>query len=330
MEKSLDNKDRRIIYELDKNARVSFPALAKKIGMNQETVKYRVKKLIKRGFIKKFLAVIDSSKLDQSHHKIYLRLQNVSEKQETELIQFLQSNDSVDWVVRTDGEFDLAFCVITKTPHELDVILTDFEKKFGQFVGKREMITTLRGDYLLRSYLIGKKREDIRKSVFLPKKGRPFSMNEKDKAILSLLGQDARMPTIKIAKKAGISPDTVRNRIKKLKEEGVIENFLVVLDNPRMGQMQYKILIGLHNLTPEKENALTKHLQENPHIFSIIKTLGRWQMEIDLEVETTDQFREIIRDIKNRFADILRDYSTLTVYEISKYNLFPFTPNSIK
>ena len=41
----IDKKDRRILYELDLNARQPLVSIAKKTGLSQQVVDYRIKRL---------------------------------------------------------------------------------------------------------------------------------------------------------------------------------------------------------------------------------------------------------------------------------------------
>jgi DNA-binding Lrp family transcriptional regulator len=52
-------------------------------------------------------------------------------------------------------------------------------------------------------------------------------MDELDREIVSILRQDARTPYTEIAEEVNISEGTVRNRVERLLEEGVIERFTV-------------------------------------------------------------------------------------------------------
>jgi len=52
-------------------------------------------------------------------------------------------------------------------------------------------------------------------------------MDELDREILSILRRDARKPYTEIADEVGTSEGTVRNRVDRLTEEGVIERFTV-------------------------------------------------------------------------------------------------------
>ena len=75
----LDKKDKRILYELDKNARQPLSEIAKKVQLKRESILYRLKKYLQEGLIRDYLTVIDMSKLGFTHYKIYLRLHNINE-----------------------------------------------------------------------------------------------------------------------------------------------------------------------------------------------------------------------------------------------------------
>ena len=42
----IDNIDKRILFELDKNSRIPDVQLAKRVGKSKEAVRYRIKKLV--------------------------------------------------------------------------------------------------------------------------------------------------------------------------------------------------------------------------------------------------------------------------------------------
>jgi len=52
-------------------------------------------------------------------------------------------------------------------------------------------------------------------------------MDDLDRRILNLLRRDARTPYTEIAERVGTSEGTVRNRVDRMTEEGVIERFTV-------------------------------------------------------------------------------------------------------
>lgn len=69
-------------------------------------------------------------------------------------------------------------------------------------------------------------------------------LDETDRAILQLLQRDARNATaVEIGEEIGVSDGTVRNRIEKLEDLGVIEGYVPVIDYERAGyQLEVKIV----------------------------------------------------------------------------------------
>ncbi|MBN2151079.1 MAG: Lrp/AsnC family transcriptional regulator [Candidatus Lokiarchaeota archaeon] len=60
-------------------------------------------------------------------------------------------------------------------------------------------------------------------------------MDDLDKKILGELQKDARVPFRKISELHGISIGTVHNRLKKLKDDGILRGFVPILDTQRLG-----------------------------------------------------------------------------------------------
>lgn len=67
-------------------------------------------------------------------------------------------------------------------------------------------------------------------------------MDELDREILDVLRHDARTPYTEIAERVGTSEGTVRNRIERLTETGVIERFTVTT---RTGNIKAMIELGV-------------------------------------------------------------------------------------
>jgi DNA-binding Lrp family transcriptional regulator len=58
----MDDKDRKILNELQKDGRMSYAEVGRKIGMSRATVRKRVNKLKEKGIIEKFTVIIDTEK----------------------------------------------------------------------------------------------------------------------------------------------------------------------------------------------------------------------------------------------------------------------------
>ena len=84
-----------------------------------------------------------------------------------------------------------------------------------------------------------------------------------------------------------------------MEKSGIIRHYNIVPNESKYPYLHYKVLIGLRNISEEREIALKEYCRINKNIVYIVKSLGPWEFEIDLEVASADKFREIIMDIKN-------------------------------
>lgn len=69
-------------------------------------------------------------------------------------------------------------------------------------------------------------------------------LDEVDRGILHMLQRNARETTAaEMADAVGVSPSTVRNRIARLEEDGVIEGYVPTIDYERADYQHYMVLI---------------------------------------------------------------------------------------
>lgn len=59
----IDDLDKKILNELNKDARLSFRELAKSLGISVSTVSHRIKKMEESGVIKDYIPLIDQKKV---------------------------------------------------------------------------------------------------------------------------------------------------------------------------------------------------------------------------------------------------------------------------
>ena len=107
-------------------------------------------------------------------------------------------------------------------------------------------------------------------------------MDKTDLFIINQMTEDARVSFRKIAKKLGISPDTVINRYKKLQENGVIRGSTVVLNPAKIGykgmaafmiKSSLTQLVATKDAPPERSSILEKVIKM-PDIILATKTVG--------------------------------------------------------
>lgn len=315
----IDKKDKRILRELDINSRVSYADLAKKLSTPPETIRYRVEKLLSLGIIRNFLPVIDGGRLGYYYYKVFLKLHNVRESDVQNIIESLAANPRICWVVRVDEVYDVGFTPRVSNPAEQGALMDQIRRRYSKYLLSWTLSVNVHMEFLTRDHLLGvsSRRAMPFGSYSVAKKQIPLdSLNTR---IISALSSDVRASARDIATTLPISPDTVLDRIRFLEREKVIVRYSYVPDFSSMGYLNYYVLIYLNELSIEREEAFIAFCRKQPNIVYMIKSLGAWDYEINVEVSSIDEYRNLMQMLNREFADIVQQTTGMLVRTIHKY-----------
>ncbi len=115
-------------------------------------------------------------------------------------------------------------------------------------------------------------------------------VDERDWKIIELLNRNARISNIEIAKNLGISEGTVRHRIQKMLNDGVIRNFTVSLGS---GALTAIILVRVRT-----EDSAKVLLELRRRFNEIYELSGSYDFSVRIIAQKLDQI--------NRAADTIR------------------------
>lgn len=319
----IDLYDRKILYELMIDGRQPLSSIAKKVRLSEQVVNYRIKNLLKKGVITKFLTVLEISRLKMGVYRAFFRLEKVDSKKEKEIIKYFVDNPYVFWVLRIGGRWDLLIDFVTRDIGHFYEILKRSINKFPEHLQNKEVVAFVDSFHFRRNFLVPGKKDDQRMVYFggIPKQ---LEIDKTDLRILKIISENARMSNLEIGKKLNLSPNTVRNRIKLLEEKKIIQGYSAFLHPTLFSCPCYKILLTVHNLDEEKEKRLISFGQYHPNIIFIEKVVGKWDFEYDVECNNDKEFRQLMKEMKDKFADIIVDYETVTFYYDYKSNYFPW------
>ena len=109
----LDSTDKKILRLLQQNARLTNKSLADKLGLSITPIFERVRKLEKRGFIKKYVAVLDHEKLNRSMIVfLHIKMQAHHNESIAHLMREIQTMDEVMECYHVTGETDFLMKVL--------------------------------------------------------------------------------------------------------------------------------------------------------------------------------------------------------------------------
>ncbi|NIO44131.1 MAG: winged helix-turn-helix transcriptional regulator [Candidatus Aenigmarchaeota archaeon] len=131
----VDKKDIEILRILENDGRIPILKLAKMVKLSHETVRYRLRKLVRSGVIRKFTVRINKKKLGYHIYAIImLSTWNYTEEKWNELFKYLMDHKNVATVEKITGDFDLKFSFWAKDTEELDFISHTVKTKFSKII----------------------------------------------------------------------------------------------------------------------------------------------------------------------------------------------------
>lgn len=131
-----------------------------------------------------------------------------------------------------------------------------------------------------------------------------FELDEVDRGILHLLQEDARNNSpATIAEEVGVAPNTVRNRIERLEEHGVIEGYQPHINYERAGYQLHVIFVCTVPVSDRRSIADDALAIDGVVRISEILS-GRDNLAIEAVSEDSDDLTEIASQLETVGCDI--------------------------
>lgn len=146
-----------------------------------------------------------------------------------------------------------------------------------------------------------------------------FTLDEKDKRILELLQEDSSQPikTIASDKDVKLAIPTVHERIRKLKENGVIKKYTVVLDEKQLGKdITAFIGITLDYKAYDPNVVVAREIANMKDVLEVFNIAGDEDHLIKVKTENMSTLEDILNTI-NRLPGVGRT-RTIIVLSIVK------------
>lgn len=307
----LDLKDKKMLYELDKDSRQSLTQLGKKIGLSKEATHYRLNNLIERRIILNFHTVPATYRLGQTSYKIYLKLHDITKKEYQDLVNYLKNNKDIFWVGESRGRWDLIFGIWAKSIEEFFLIHDQVLENFSEYIQQKELSVSRENIQFNRRWLHNPNKQT---EIFnFGEKEERLILDQKDQKILDILVKNSREKIINIAEKTDLSVDIVRYRIKKMEQDKIIRGYKCLYNVKALGYTTCKTFIYFKNITDEKKQRFLEFCQTHPNCINVVTTFAPWDMEIMFETPSYEAYFEIIEEFKEKFPSIIKFYESVLI-----------------
>jgi len=316
----LDLYDRKILFELDKNARTTTTQIGKKIRKSKQFVDYRIKKLEEMGILKGYVTVIDYSRLGYMSMRVYFKFRNLSPKKQKEIEEQLAKGDEVWWLVTLEGVWDIGYAVGVKNPLDFYKYWDSVMKKYRRYIKNSSIVTYTHIKQYPKSYLLGEKNKS--KGTIVGAEREDKSIKDFDLKLLKIISDNGRMSLIEIADKMKTSPGVARKHLKELEGKGIIQGYRALIDVSFLGYRYFKSYINF--LSTEKIDDFEAFCFTHPNILNTNRTLGGKDFEIELQAKSFGEFESIMNKLRTTFPGMINDFEFVISREEKKMEYFPF------
>ncbi|MBY6287232.1 AsnC family transcriptional regulator [Nanohaloarchaea archaeon H12] len=117
-------------------------------------------------------------------------------------------------------------------------------------------------------------------------------MDSKDREILDRLEENGRAAFTEISEDMNVSEGTVRNRVQRMKDEGVIEKFTVEISE----QEQVKAFVSVDIST---ERDFEDVLDDLPNDLEVFEVAGRFDLFIKVSRYSSEEVNNVVDEIRS-------------------------------
>jgi len=238
MTKKLDLTDKKIIYHLFTDGRMSHSDLSKKVRLSKKGVAYRIERLQKKNIICGFKSIVDLTAVNLSTIVLLLKF-NEDIYENPEILDYFKNHTHANWVAVLSGQWDVLVEFVIEDIDRFAKIINDMTNNFSNKLNTYQSFSsyyTLRVEHLVKDFY---KELGVKEFIVKPRTKQRYTLDKIDKQLLHLLCDDSSLSYLGIAKKLDTTLDIVRYRIKQLLKKKIIVKFAPVISLENLGYTQY-------------------------------------------------------------------------------------------
>jgi DNA-binding Lrp family transcriptional regulator len=140
-------------------------------------------------------------------------------------------------------------------------------------------------------------------------------LDEVDLSLLRALQRDGRLSNKELAAEVGLAPSSCLERVRRLREEGVILGFTVDIDPRAVGVgLQAMVAVRLHSHDREAWRVVKKVLVERAEVVGLYHVSGADDLLVHVACRDADQLRDFVMDTISTQPGV-RQVETSLVFE---------------
>ncbi len=151
-----------------------------------------------------------------------------------------------------------------------------------------------------------------------------YGMNELDIAILRELQDDGRLSNVELARRINLSPPATHARIKRLEEQGLIRQYVALLDPVKVGyDMVCFVSISLQLHQSEELEAMRRRISRMPEVLECFHVTGEFDYLLKVVVRNRQELQHFVVERITPMPGVARIHTSLVLAEVKSTTSLP-------
>lgn len=314
----IDLLDKKIITLLDRDARVSASALARKLSVAKETVHFRIKRLIENKIIKGFYPVLDTSLIQASFYKIFIKFSEMHPTRKNKILGFLATYPQMSQVLLLEGKYDVQLFLLVREQSALMTFMAALNTFCGKEIQHKEILLV---DSMYRFNLKFLHDDGVEQIRIVRSTKITYSFDDTSWKTLCLFSKNARISVTDIAKKLKISSQLALYHLKKLYRDKVIISTHVAINYDALDLQHYHLTFQVNDhaaLSP-----IIQFFNSKKRSMFASQMIGLYDGSVEVLVQNNEELRLLLDALLSQFSDKINTLDVLLIYKEYELDLYP-------
>lgn len=290
----LTQRERDIFSLVEFNVETPAAAVARKLKMPVASVHYTLRRLLENEILRP-RCFINSCRLGLLDIGFYFSLSEQSKRGRENLISRFKQHPSVAYIGSVLGDFQYVAVLMCRDLNHFSSLITELTGSHDNVVSDKQIVPRLSATRFARKYL--SPRHATLQSMRLKADGEPATLDETDTRIVWALGNRPYESLRELARFLGLPLATVDRRVKKLREQGIIQGLFYDLNVDKIGVQSFRVLISIQGLSCSIRKEIAQVCAKHPLVTYMIEVLGSWDLEIGIETFDPRQVSSVVEEL---------------------------------
>jgi Lrp/AsnC family leucine-responsive transcriptional regulator len=149
-----------------------------------------------------------------------------------------------------------------------------------------------------------------------------FSLDPIDLKLLSLLQQDACLQNAELAKKVGMAPSAVFERIKKLEQKGIIKEYVTRID-PAALNLKLLAFVSIKSGEGLGDASTARLIAKIPEVLEVHHVAGEDCYLVKIRTQDPQSLIKLMREKFGKIPNIISTKTTIVLETLKEDNYLP-------